>query len=455
VDHHPTAKELEGLVVGGLSAEQKRRVITHLVRGCPSCGAVLAQYIPLLAGRTDRTAAPPPPEEIYDGALSRAVASIRRLGMTLPAGKTPEQRTLEQKTREAVDLLAARGLAGLGDVSPSLPGVALVEALLERSLTLRPEAPGTAVELARCAAQLAEGLSAGELGPMQLADLRCRAVIELGNTYRVADDLDPAEAALRRATELFLLGTRDDLLGARLFDVQASLYAARRHFDLAVTSLDIVADVYRRHGDEHLAGRALISKGIYIGYKGDAQEAVRLIAGGLSSLDSGRDPGLVSSSVQTLGWFLVDCGRFLEARAALRDLQGRDPGGRINELKVRWLEGHVAAGLDELEAAERTLRLVRRGFEEIGLGYKAALVGLELGAVWLRQDRLEAVAGMALECTDMFLAMSIQRELLASILVLRQAAETQGLTLALFRQVIDDLQEGERGPARFRAPAQP
>ncbi|HEV7509831.1 MAG TPA: hypothetical protein VGS07_33470 [Thermoanaerobaculia bacterium] len=450
MDHHPTAVELEGLVVGGLSAEQKRTVITHLVRGCPACGAALAQYIPILAGRSGRTAAPPPPEEIYDGAMSRAIDSIRRLGLALPAVKAPET-----KKQEAVELLAVRGVAGLRDVPSHLLGVPLVESLLERSWTLRYEDPGTAVELARCAVQMAEGLSAGGHDTRQVADLRCRAVIELGNTYRVADELDPAEAALQRATELFLLGSRDDLLGARLFDVQASLYAARRHFDLALTSLNIVADVYRRHGDKHLAGRALISKGIYAGYKGDAEEAVRLIVEGLSSLDAGRDPGLVSSSVQTKAWFLVDCGRFLEARAALRDLEGRDLGGRVNELKVRWLEGHIAAGLNELDQAERALRQVKAGFEEIGLGYKAALVGLELGAVWLRQERLDAAEGMALECTDRFLTMGIQRELLASILVLRKAAETRGLTLALLRQVIDTLQEGERGPARFRTPAQP
>ncbi|HSS47340.1 MAG TPA: hypothetical protein VLX28_00205 [Thermoanaerobaculia bacterium] len=450
MDHHPTAKELEGLVVGGLSAEQKRTVITHLVRGCPDCGAVLAQYIPVLAGRSSRTAAPPPPEEIYDGALSRAVDSIRRLGLALPAVKAREP-----KKQEAVEWLAARGVSGLRELSSHLLGVPLYEALLERSWTLRHEDPGKAVELARCAVQLAEGFDANAHGAGELADLRCRAVIELGNAYRVADELDPAEAALQRATELFLQGTKDDLLGARLFDVQASLYAARRHFDLALTSLSIVADVYRRHGDEHLAGRALISKGIYAGYKGDAEEAVRLIAEGLSSLDAGRDPGLVSSSVQTKAWFLVDCGRFLEARAALRDLDGRDLGGRVNELKVRWLEGHIAAGLHELDQAESALRQVKAGFEEIGLGYKAALVGLELGAVWLQQERLEAAEGMALECTDRFLAMGIQRELLASILVLRKAAETRCLTLALLRQVIGTLEEGERGAARFRTPAQP
>jgi tetratricopeptide (TPR) repeat protein len=445
---HPTAVELEGLVAGGLSADQKRTVITHLVRGCPACGAVLAEYIPMLVGRLSAAAVPPPAEEIYDGALSRAMDSIRRLGLALPAVKTPNQKMLE-----AVDFLAIRGVTGLQEVPARLLGVPLYEALLERSWALRLEDPGPAVELARCAAQMAADFSSGK--PRELADLRCRAAIELGNTYRVADELDAAEAALKRATELFLQGTEDDLLGARLFDVQASLYAARRDFDLAVTSLDIVADVYRRHGDGHLAGRALISKGIYIGYKGDAEEAVRLIGEGLSALDPLRDPGLVASSVQTRAWFLVDCGRFLEARMALRDMRERDLGGRVNELKVRWLEGHIAVGLHELDHAESALREVKTGFEEIGLSYKAALAGLELGAVWLRHDRLEAAERMALECSDTFLALGIQRELLASILVLRKAVETRGLTLALLHQVIDTLQEGEQGPARFRTPAQP
>jgi hypothetical protein len=437
---HPTAVELEGLVVGGLSAGQRRSVISHLVRGCPRCGSIVTQYLPMLVGKAARTAPPPPAEATYDGALNRAVAAIRTVGMARllvnPA---------EPKTPEIVDLLAARGVAGLEDVPSSLQGIPLYEALLERSWTLRYDAPGPAVELARCAARLADGFSTGEHDSRKLADLRCRAAIELGNAYRVADELDLADTSLLGATELFHQGTGDDLLEARLFDVQASLYAARRRFDLACTSLDIVADVYRRHGDEHLAGRALISKGVYTGYKGAPEEAVRLIGEGLSSLDPGRDPGLVLSSLQTKAWLLVDCGRFLEARSALFDLAGCDLGGRVNELKVRWLEGHIAAGLQELDHAESALRQVKEGFEELGLGYKAALAGLELGAVWLRQDRLEAAAEMALECSDVFLAMGIQRELVASILVLRKAAETRGLTLALLNQVIDTLQEAERG----------
>jgi hypothetical protein len=272
--------------------------------------------------------------------------------------------------------------------------------------------------------------------------------VELGNAYRVADQLDQADEALNRATELFLLGTRNDLLGARFFDVLASQYTARRAFDPACNALDIVASIYRRHGDEHLAGRALIMKGIFTGYRGDAENAVRSIESGLASINEKLDPRLAFSAIQSHAWFLVDCGRLREAQSALRDLRGRnlDPGGLVNELKVLWLEGHIHEGLDELAEAEQALIVVKQGFTETGLPYKAALAGLELGAVWLRQNRAEDAVRVVLESTDVFLSLQIQRELFASVLMLRKAAEMKYLNLTLLRRVIDFLYRPERDP---------
>ncbi|HKI03213.1 MAG TPA: hypothetical protein VKK31_14645 [Thermoanaerobaculia bacterium] len=93
-----------------------------------------------------------------------------------------------------------------------------------------------------------------------------------------------------------------------------------------------------------------------------------------------------------------------------------------------------------------TLQEVRQGFEEADLGYKAALAGLELGAVWLRQRRLDEAEKLVLECADVFIFLRIQREALASVLVARKAAETRCLTLGLLQQVIDLLHRTERDP---------
>lgn len=442
--HHPTPAELEGLVLGGISAERRRAVISHLIHGCRECNGRLAPYFYGLFGFEAQTQVPlPPTVEDYDRALDLAFASIRQLGSDLPPLKT-----LEQKKKEVLALLASDGLEALQDLPPYLQGLPVYKALLEHSWALRYENPERMVQLAHCAALLADRLSEQEYGSKKVADLRCRAWVELANAYRVADQLDQADGALSRATELFLLGTREDLLGARFFTVLASQYVARRLFDPACNALDLVSHIYQRHGDEHLAGRALIMKGIFTGYRGDAEEAICLIQIGLSSVDEQSDPGLVFSAAQCQARLLVDCGRFEDARSALQDLRGRklDIGGRVNELKVRWLEGQISMGLEELDNAEQALIEVKQGFGETGLTYKAALAGLELGAVWLRQGRTEDAARVILESTDVFLSLQIQREFLASVLMLRKAVEMNYLNLALLRQVIDFLYKPERDP---------
>ena len=310
------------------------------------------------------------------------------------------------------------------------------------------------VQLAQGAAFLADRFHEADFSGRELADLRCRAWVELGNAYRVAEELDRAQDALDRATAHFL-GSEDEFLGARFFTVSASLFAARRLFKLACSALDFATTVYQRYGEQHLAGRALIKKGIFTGYGGDAEKAVLLIRQGLSFLDEQREPGLVYSSVQAEARFLVDCGRLREARVRLWSLKRRrlDSGGRVNELKVRWLEGQIFVGLNQLGFAENALKQVKQGFEEAGLHYKAALAGLELGAIWLRQGRLEAAEDVVLQCTSRFLSLRVWRELLASILVLRKATEKSLLTLPLLYEVIDCLHKLDSG--QMKPPTEP
>jgi tetratricopeptide (TPR) repeat protein len=440
VVHHPTAAELEGLVFGGNSAERTRAVIAHLLRGCGTCSSRLAPYFPGLFGRRSRHGAPPPLLEIYDGAVDRALAAARE-SATAPLVEAPEQ-----KKQWVLELLATGGLEALLNAPPGLQGGPTCEALLERSWAVRHENPAEMVQLAHAATLMADRLTDAEFSPERLLELRCRAWIELGNARRTNDELELAEEALGRATELFLLIRQDELLMARLFTAWASLYGARRLFELALTTFDIAAGVYRHRKDQHLLGRTLIMKDIFTGYSGNAEEAVRFIQQGLASVDERRDPGLVLSALQSRAWLLVDCGRPREALFALWDLRRRrlDPGGEINKLKLRWLEGHIFAGQGKLGLAERALGQVQQGFEEAGLPYKSALAGLELGAVWLRQGRPSEAEEVVLECTEVFLALRIERETLASVIVLRKAAEMQRLTLGLLNPVIERLRREDR-----------
>jgi tetratricopeptide (TPR) repeat protein len=347
---------------------------------------------------------------------------------------------------QALELLATGGLEALRSVSPNIQGIPACEALLERSWALRYEDTGQMVQLALAAALVADRVEDAELGPEKILDLRCRAWTELGNAWRVNDDLDRAEDSLGRATELFLLGTRDEFLGARLFDVLASLYAAQRLFEPALTTLDIVVDLYRRCGDEHLAGRALISKGIYTGDQGDVDRAVTLLQQGLTSVDERRDPELVFSALQCQVWLLVESGKFRDAQFAIWELRRVRPdvGGHVNRLKLRWLDARIFVGLEKLDRAEYVLEQVKHEFEEEDLPYKAALAGLELGAVWLRQGRVAEAEKVVLECSEVFLSLRIKREALAAVLVARKAAERKLLTLEVLNSAIERLRREEQ-----------
>jgi tetratricopeptide (TPR) repeat protein len=437
VNDHPTAAELDGFVWDRLPTERARAIVLHLIRGCESCMSALAPHMAGLLGSAD----PPEPalsvweEAEYDAAIDRAFTSVLR-----KAGNPWEERK-----REALAVPLDSSPEEIPETLTHTSDIPSFERLLERSWALRHDDPEEMVRLAEQARDLAGQIDSGELGAQRASDLQCRVWVELGNAYRVADRLAQSEQALGHATQLYLQGTQDELLAARLFDIQASLMGDSRRFDLAESALDLVFAIHRRRGDLHLAGRALLSKGMYAGYQGRAEESVRLIERGLELIDGDRDPRLLFVALHNQARFLMDCGRLRDARIALWKLKARrlDPGGRINELKVRWLEGQINAGLGEIDRAELALREVKSGFAEAGLGYKAALAGLELGAALLRRGRTDAAFEEGLAAVDVFLSLGIAREASVSVLLLKKGFEQRMANVGLLEYVINLLHQSE------------
>jgi tetratricopeptide (TPR) repeat protein len=303
----------------------------------------------------------------------------------------------------------------------------LCESLLARSQACRHHDPEQMVLLAERAAAIAADLDPFAYGPEMTADLRARCLAELGNAYRVADDLEAAERALRDAIEESARGTQDPLLLARIMDLTASLRGAQRRFGEALELLDAVYRLYESHGDRHNSGRALISKGLYTGYDNDPEEAVRLLSSGLTLIHQASDPKLVISAVHNLITFLADCGRFREAQRILRRIrQAYDAeGDRLNLIKLRWVEGKIAAGLGRLRRAEQFLLQARQDLETTGLHYHAALASLDLAAVWLSQGKTAETRTLVGELVANFQARRIAREALAALVLLKEAFDLE------------------------------
>jgi tetratricopeptide (TPR) repeat protein len=316
---------------------------------------------------------------------------------------------------------------GRGELLPwSRGGVqkwGLCESLLARSQACRHHDPEQMVLLAERAATIAADLDPLVYGPELTADLRARCRAELGNSHRVSDDLEAAERALRLAAEESARGTQDPLLLARIMDLTASLRGAQRRFGEALELLDAVYRLYESHGDRHNAGRALISRGLYTGYDNDPEEAVRLLSSGLTLIHPESDPKLVISAVHNLVTFLADGGRFREAQRLLQRVrQAYDAeGDRLNLIKLRWVEGRIAAGLGRLRRAEKFLRQAREDLEVTGLHYHAALASLDLAAVWLSQGKTAETRALVGELVTTFRARRIAREALAALVLLKDA----------------------------------
>lgn len=446
VNDHPTVAELEGFVWNRLSTDRVRDIVAHLVRGCEPCLATVAPHWAGILGWEE----PPAPNlsssenADYEGALDRAFA------ITLA-------RDRENRKRKALSLIWDKSSDELPEVPPHLQGLPLFEALLEKSWSLRHENAEEMVKVAEWARVLADHFDPKELGSTTVMDLRCRAWIELGNAHRVSGNLPEAEGAMGVATECFMQGTKDDLLAARFFDVQASLLGDSRRFDLAGTALDVALAIYRRLGDRHLTGRTLIGKAMYAGYQGNSEEALRLLEHGIELIDEDRDPTLVFLAFHNMARLLADCGRLRDARITLWQLEmrGLDVGGRINELKVKWLSGHINIGLGEWERAEVVLLAVRRGFEEINLPYKAALAGLELALVMLHRGRPDAAVREVLAAVQVFISLGVAREANASVLLLVKAIEEDMLETKVLEYAIEKLREAEEAPGGpFDPPAE-
>ena len=438
---HPSPAEMSAFVRGELPLKRSSQVLRHLLQGCEVCLAAAPAAFDL---HLPAAASAPQGEDPYDAVIDRAIAKALRYEKSW--------RRKDERSRQIVARLEAGGPAALEGLSRNDRGLPLVEALLERSWAVRHDDPAQMVDLARLATLAARDLDARELGAEQVADIQCRAWAELANALRVSEDLDGAEETFDKAYGLYQVGSGDKLLLAHILDLLSSLYRARRKFEQARTTLSLVYTLYLQHGQKHLAGRALLSMGIFTFYAGEPENAIRLLQQGLELVDERRDPDLVFSAVHNQLAFMADCGRFEEARKLLflnrwRYEQG---GGRINQLKLQWLEGRIDAGLGKLARAEETFREVRTGFEQAELGYQAALSSLDLATVLLRLHRGREARDTVLNAAEVFRALRIQREVLAAVQLLRDTFELGLGTVGFLEDVLAFLRRAEHDlDARF------
>ncbi|MEA2563223.1 MAG: hypothetical protein QOH06_4727 [Acidobacteriota bacterium] len=430
---HPTPEDLKDFVRGKLDRERAGIVLRHVLRGCRTCRPEVAEPLTPVT----------PSIEDYDAAIDRAFASARAFHRKQESERQELQRILAKLNR--------KGDEDLSSLSPAKYGPILVEALLERSWALRHEDPGRMRDLAHLAKIAAGQLSIPKYGQERVADLQCRAWAEYANACRVAECLDEAETAFHQACIYQDEGSGDPLLAARVMDLLSSLYRARRKFTRARELLLLVHKAYLQFGQKHYAGRALLGMGIYTGYSGEPEKALRLLQRGLRLVDESFDPEIVFIAVHNQLWFTADCGRFEEAQKLVFLNRWRYEGAaKLNRIKLRWLEGRIDAGLGKHERAVNVFSEVRDDFEEAEQSFPASLVALDMALSLLHQGKTEEAQDTVLEAVETFRRLVIEREMLVALRFLQQAFSLGLAKIALLEDVIAFLHRAEHDPeAKF------
>jgi hypothetical protein len=171
------------------------------------------------------------------------------------------------------------------------------------------------------------------------------------------------------------------------------------------------------------------------------QEAGKLV-------DPERDPRLVLCLRHNLMDNLATAGRFAEARDLLPDVEAlcRASGSRLDEVRLRWIEGRIAAGLGDRAAARRLFDETRREFQARDMAFDAALVSLELAVLSIEEGKTPEVRELAEEMVEIFRARDVHREVLAALAVFQAAAGIDAATADLARDLAAYLTRARQDP---------
>jgi len=310
---------------------------------------------------------------------------------------------------------------------PSFHNWPFGEWLIEESQNLADSDPGRAGEMAADAVRVMEALAPGTYGAALVEDFKARAWAARGEALRRLSDLRGAEDAFARAEECLFEGTGDRLEEAQILELKAALYRDQRRVEEANRLLDDVIAVYRQYRDSHLLGRAFIQKGRVEGKANSLEPAIRWLRKGLGLIDPARERFLDLSARHSLMLYLNESGRPREARFLLKASgpEFQRHGTPLLNLRLRWLEGRIYDALGFLGEAEKALIDARQGFADLGIGFSAAAVSLDLAGLYAVHGRAAELRSLAEEMLPIFQSRDLQQETIAALLAFQQAARME------------------------------
>ena len=447
---HPSDLAFDELLA--FPEEGHGELLDHLER-CADCRARLRELAEVRPLHASSAAA--------GGALSAvpAEADFERLvaaAERLHAAMAGERRAAETFLPELLALSAAERRQALDD-DPGLVTWGLLERLVEHGREQSLASPRRGQELGELALDLAARLDAERYRPELVEDLRARVWGMLGNALRLLADHAGAQRAFDTANAHLRRGSQDPLERAMLLDLRASLRRDQRQLGSAARLWQRALDIFLELGERHRAGRALVSLSTAHNVAGRPEQAIELLYRALDLIDDRREPRVLLCARHDLIDDLADAGRFAEAERLFAETlplyESLEQGEPAIRQRRQWVEAKILGGRGQLGRAEGLLAAARDGFLASGMVYDAALVTLDLAALYFQQGRHADLRRVAEEMLPTFSGLALHREALAALAFLRTALEAERADRGLLSTVATCLKRAQYDPAAFTPPA--
>lgn len=462
---HVDFEFLNQFIRGELSAQQAlRSLLGHLAEQCPECRSALA----LLMDELTSTAAALVGEETDVSAptcdlagLRAALPDPRYVGTfdTLEAeARDWARRVRAEKKRARSDLRLLRGLAPteraerIRTARSRFRSRAFAELLLDDARRLSRTDPEEAAALA-VLVPLAVLWIPGAQGRDWARALELRAAACRANALRVAGRIREADRAFTELrAELGRAAVEDPAVLAEVASLEASLRIDQHEWAGARELLRKAEVLYRLDGNADEIVKVALKHGIVERRAGEPAEAVSIYRRILDQLDPPAAPHLFLCALNNLSLSLCDSGRFRDAEALLSEHEEvyrrhEDHWSLPIEL---WLRGRIAAGVGRTEEAEQQLLRVREHYVAEAEGFQAALVSLDLAALYLEQGRTGELRQVAGVMRDLFAAEGLTDHALAALALFQQAVAAETVTVAAIRAWRRQLERAARSPEEER-----
>jgi transcriptional regulator with XRE-family HTH domain len=329
------------------------------------------------------------------------------------------------------------------------------ELLCEESRRAACDSADRALDLAALAVAVAvAGSAAGSATWGRRVEGYARA--HLANALRVKGQLQEADAEMHRARRSWAAGGAEDpdvINEARFLHLQASLLRDLRRNLPGALALVEKALAIDRWGETPalLIGRAKVLEEL-----GRFELAIDSLREANARLDSAGDPHQRFLIGAHLIGDLCHLERHAEARLLVPEVRrlARLLRNDLDDARVLWLEGRVAAGLHLDGEAIAKLRQAREEFVTRGIAYDAALVTLEMASVHAALGQRAEVRELARLSAPVFAAQGVHREAQMALALFCQAAEAESATERLVRQLLGYLYRARHDAAlHFEAEA--